>query len=177
MGCNVMYRISLLLFIWGLSWWSDARGEQPQMLGQPLIVGHYKSGSVYGPNYPIDEVPLDRLTHLIYHFADLTPEGDVILGDRFADVQKLYFDIEVKDDSFVGNFAKLILLKKQNPSLKTIISIGKWGSDKDYAAISATDEGRKKLAKSAVDFILQYGFFFCLVRFLPPSASGYSRPR
>jgi hypothetical protein len=52
-----------------------------------FIIGHYRNNVLHNPLYEIDDIRADRLTHLIYQNADLTAEGDVVLGHRFLDIQ------------------------------------------------------------------------------------------
>lgn len=123
-----------------------------------FIVGHYRNNVLHSPLYEIDDIPAERLTHLIYQNADVTPEGDVVLGHRFLDIQKLYLDLDIEKLPYAGNFAKLAQLKQQYPNLKTLISIGKWGQSQYFLAAAKTAEGRNRLITSAIDFMLMYGF-------------------
>jgi chitinase len=122
------------------------------------IVGHYRNNSLRSSIYEIDDIPAERLTHLIYQSALITENGTVELADRFIDIQKLYLDLDIEKSPYAGNFAKLAQLKKKYPNLKILISIGAWGQSNTYRSITKTPEQRHQLAKSCIDFMEAYGF-------------------
>lgn len=122
------------------------------------IIGHYRNNLLHSPIYEIDEIPAERLTHIIYQHAEITPEAKVILGNRYLDIQKLHLDLDVEKYPYAGNFAKLMRLKEQRPQLKTIISIGKWGQSNYFRESTKTADTRSQLITSAIDFMLMYGF-------------------
>lgn len=122
------------------------------------IIGHYRNNVLHSPTYEIDEIPAERLTHIIYQHAEITPEATVMLGNRYLDIQKLYLDLDLEKYPYAGNFAKLRQLKERNLELKTIISIGKWGQSNYFREATKTADSRSQLITSAIDFMLMYGF-------------------
>jgi len=54
------------------------------------------------------------------------------------------------------NFRNLLLLKKKNPDLKILISVGGWTWSKNFSDAALTDTSRKAFAVSAVDIIRKY---------------------
>lgn len=48
-------------------------------------------------------------------------------------------------------------MKEVNPMLKIILSVGGWGAD-GFSQAAMTEEGRKRLAASAIELVKQYGF-------------------
>lgn len=50
------------------------------------------------------------------------------------------------------------MIKKKNPGLKTLISVGGWTWSRDFSDVALTDASRKKFARSCNDFITKYGF-------------------
>ncbi len=57
-----------------------------------------------------------------------------------------------------GSFGKLIELKKANPNLKTIISIGGWTLSLKFSEVAADSAKRKLFADSAAAFASKYQF-------------------
>jgi chitinase len=55
-----------------------------------------------------------------------------------------------------ANFSYLISLKKRNPELKVIISIGGWGGSHNFSDAVLTDTARNAFAASAADIVRQY---------------------
>lgn len=43
---------------------------------------------VYDPiSYLINDIPIDRYTHIVYSFANMSDDGTVFLSDDWADTQ------------------------------------------------------------------------------------------
>ncbi len=123
----------------------------------PVIMGYYSQWSVYSPNIHIRDLPTHLMTHFVYKSADLTKDGEVILGDSYADIEFLYPGAD-RNDRFLGSFGQLTKVKKRQPELKAIISIGGWGRSEHFSSIAASPNGRAKLAKSAIQFMQKYQF-------------------
>jgi len=90
----------------------------------------------------ITKIPAEKLTIINYAFANVE-DGIVKSGE--GDVQR---------DSL--NFATLHQLKKINPDLKILVSIGGWAWSKGFSDAVLTAEGRKTLTKSGIDFLIRY---------------------
>ncbi len=91
------------------------------------------------PQYAIDSVAVEKLTHIIYSFCHLS--GNVL---------------QVDNSDGASTITNLVALKKRNPSLKVLLSLGGWGGCKTCADVFATDKGRKEFAQS----VLQLNQFF-----------------
>lgn len=166
MICKVFSRIHLIVcqiliscwFLVSLSTFGFESSPSVTNVTDKYIVGHYRNNPLRSSIYEIDDIPAERLTHLIYQSAHLTEQGTVELADRFIDVQKLYIDLDVEKSAYAGNFAKLAQLKKKYPNLKILISIGAWGQSNLYRSLTKTASQRSKLATACIDFMEQYGF-------------------
>lgn len=79
----------------------------------------------------VDEYPVEKLTHIIFSFCHL--KGNKLAVDSKSDVETIQH---------------LVSLKKRNPSLKVILSLGGWGGCKTCSDVFSTDEGRKEFAQS-----------------------------
>ena len=82
----------------------------------------------------------NKLTHINYAFVD-------VRGNR-ACLGK------IKTDTV--NFRNLLKLKKINPDLKILISIGGWGGSKNFSDAVLTDTAREGFAASAVAIVKKY---------------------
>jgi chitinase len=87
-----------------------------------------------------DKIDAAKLTHINYAFVDVK-DGKAFLTN-------------LKTDS--TNFRKLNLLKKKNPDLKILISIGGWAWSENFSDAVLTEASREVFAKSSVDIIRQY---------------------
>ncbi len=109
---------------------------------QKRLVGYYAAWAAYSGFYP-DMVEGNKLTHINYAFANIGSDLKLTLG---------YPDVDLI------NFSKLNELKKSNPALKTIISVGGWSWSGRFSDVALTDTSRTIFADSCVDFITKYGF-------------------
>ncbi|MBN1409787.1 MAG: glycoside hydrolase family 18 protein [Spirochaetales bacterium] len=122
-----------------------------------IILGYFIEWGIYGRAYKTSEIPVKSLTHMNYAFAEVTPEFEIGMLDPWADIQ---ISLPGEDTSlpFLGNFNQMVVMKKTNPNLKTLISIGGWTKSGNFSAMAASGEGRAKFAASCVDFIRTYQF-------------------
>ncbi|MBS1528495.1 MAG: glycoside hydrolase family 18 protein [Bacteroidetes bacterium] len=103
-----------------------------------VIIGYV--GGYHGL-YDSTMVHPERLTHINYAFV-------VIRNNR------AYLEHEKTDTM---NFRNLLKLKKINPKLKVLISIGGWGGSKYFSDAVFTDTARRGFAASAVAIVKKYG--------------------
>jgi chitinase len=85
----------------------------------------------------VDTTKIDatKLTHINYAFANVV-DGKVIEG-------------EGRENDDKENLAKLNSLKRINPDLKILISIGGWTWSKGFSDAALTEESRKIFTASA----------------------------
>ncbi|GJF14797.1 chitinase [Mycolicibacterium cyprinidarum] len=121
------------------------------------VVGYFTEWGIYQRGFDVADIPVDLLTDINYAFADINANGEVVLFDRFAAVEKSYPG-DTWDQPVRGNFNQLAKLKEQNPDLNVLISIGGWTLSRNFSDVAATQQSREKFAASAVDFITTYGF-------------------
>ncbi len=88
----------------------------------------------------VEEIDAEKLTHINYAFVNVQ--------DSLAVLTNLATDST--------NFRKLNGLKKINPDLKIVISIGGWAWSENFSDAVLTESSRLKFAKSSVDIVRQY---------------------
>ncbi|MBU7316392.1 glycosyl hydrolase family 18 protein [Paenibacillus oleatilyticus] len=154
--------------------------------GGKKIVTYYPAWAVYGRNFKVPEIDASKVTHINYAFADIcwngkhgnpdptgpnpqtwacadekgninVPNGSIVQGDTWADTGMSYPG-DTWDQPLKGSFNQLIKLKKANPHLKTLISVGGWSWSNRFSDVAADPATRSNFAKSAVDFIRKYQF-------------------
>ncbi len=92
-----------------------------------------------GPPERVDHVPAQKLTHIIFSFCHLK-------GNRLA--------VDNANDSL--SLVKLAGLKKRNPNLKVIISLGGWGGCATCSEVFASEKGREDFTISTVNLLNTY---------------------
>ncbi|MBV1777329.1 glycoside hydrolase family 18 protein [Burkholderiaceae bacterium DAT-1] len=109
------------------------------------VAAYYTSWSSEARQFPVSSIPADKLTHVIFAFA-LVKEGQVV-------------QMSPEHDARGANlFKQLRMLKSAHPHLKTLISIGGWTGSATFSDVAATPASRARFARSAVQFMRQYGF-------------------
>lgn len=88
------------------------------------------------------KIPAEKLTHINYAFANVA-DGVVT-------------HMEGKSEKDSVNFLMLQELKKRNPDLKILVSIGGWTHSKGFSDAVLTVESRKKLTDSGIAFLQKY---------------------
>lgn len=106
------------------------------------IIGYYPSWKSYS-GYTPDKIDTSKLTHLNYAFANIDDDLKISMG---------------YPDKDPDNFKILQDLKKVNPNLKTLISVGGWNWSGKFSDVALTVASREKFAKSCVEFIKEHGF-------------------
>jgi chitinase len=134
------------------------------------VIGYYAAWTVYR-DFEVSAIPAAQLTHINYAFANISEDGDIVLGDPWADVEMP--DPNDKSGAEIqGNFRQLQLLKAAYPHLKTLISVGGWSWSERFSDVALTAESRARFARSAVDFITRYGFDGVDLDWEYPTGSG-----
>ncbi|MEQ6117982.1 glycoside hydrolase family 18 protein [Reichenbachiella sp. MALMAid0571] len=101
----------------------------------PVVMAYY----VPERNYKPEEIPVEKLTHIIYSFTNVI-DGEM----RFRRPEVAGPKLEA-----------LVQQKKRNPDLKVMIACGGWGAD-GFSDMALSEESRTKFINSASEFIKKY---------------------
>ncbi|KAI1637372.1 glycoside hydrolase superfamily [Biscogniauxia mediterranea] len=112
--------------------------------------------------YQPQELPVSELTHILYAFADIAPNGTVLPSDPAVDLEKRYPpDVRERDRgqrNAYGVVKQLFVHKKRHRHLKTLLSVGGWEYSPKFAAVAASEAGRQAFARSAARLVTDWGF-------------------
>src|SRR5689334_19677547 len=92
------------------------------------IIAYYSGGPAQ-----VDSLPAEKLTHIIFSFCHLKGNN---------------LNVDNKNDSTTIN--KLVGLKKRNPKLKVIVSLGGWGGCEPCSDVFSTEDARQQFSESVV---------------------------
>ena len=121
-----------------------------------MSVGYFNGGGdvTAGPGGDINKLDVRQITHLNYSFGLVYNNEKDEANDTLKDVSKLHqiwLSQKVQDD-----LLKIPQLRKQNPNLKVLLSVGGWGA-RGFSGAAATKESRAVFIQSAQEIIAKYG--------------------
>jgi chitinase len=133
--------------------------DGPPPGGGKRLIGYFTAWGIYARNYQVAHVPASKLTHINYAFSNITSDGKCILGDAYADIDKGGgWPGEWDAGQLRGNFRAFKELKRTNPQLKLLISVGGWSWSTYFSRVAATAASRSAFVKSCVDLYIRGQF-------------------
>ncbi|OAQ84186.1 glycoside hydrolase family 18, chitinase [Purpureocillium lilacinum] len=115
----------------------------------PVNAVYYPSWKLYDGKPP-SVVQAEVVTHVYYAFVGVHENGTLRSLDEYADFEAPIGDYEGCIDALGG-------LKKRNPSIKTLVSLGGAEASSEFPALAASEESRQELASSVRDFCDRHG--------------------
>lgn len=117
----MMKRLMFFLFLFASS--IDSISQSKKNL---TVIAYYSAGPE-----KVDSLAAEKLTHIIFSFCHLK-------GNQLS--------VDNKKDSLT--IQKLVGLKKRNPALKVMLSLGGWGGCETCSPVFSSDQNRKDFAQS-----------------------------
>src|SRR5215216_2671767 len=119
-----MQRILFSFFLAGLLF---SIRSSSQTRNDFVVMAYYADGNFSS----IDSFHIEKVTHLIFSFCHL--KANKLNVDNAADTAVIH---------------KLVALKKRNPSMKVILSLGGWGGCETCSDVFSTKQGRSEFSVS-----------------------------
>ena len=133
--------------------------QKPTRRPVQRVVGYFPDWT-YGRDakcrYTVEDIDPMLYTHLNFAFARV--DG----GNRSAPTFKLA-PFDATDLGPTGQYARFVALKKKNPNLKVLLSVGGWThsdppNDWIFSTMAETPEGRKQFIESSIKYLRDNGF-------------------
>ncbi|OQP43138.1 glycoside hydrolase [Niastella yeongjuensis] len=125
---------------------------QKSRKGQPITVIAY----YFGPPEQVDSFAVEKLTHIIFSFCHL--KGNVLVVDNAR-------------DSLI--IQKLVSLKRRNPQLKVLLSLGGWGGCETCSQVFSDEKDREVFAQSVKNLLDYFQADGIDLDWEYPAISGY----
>lgn len=133
------------------------------------VMGYVAQWDMYDRKYPIETIPGDKLTHIMYAFCLPNPNQEDYnkLKEHYPFPPKPYYPppqlpegaFAIHDEyAFEQQVPALMALKQKYPHLKICISLGGWTLSWTMSKVMSTPSLRSQFIKSSVDAIIKYGF-------------------
>lgn len=103
------------------------------------MVGYYASWASAG-GYTPDKLPAEQFSQINYAFGKIE-EGRAVLSDPARDGK---------------NLRELTALRRRNPDLNIVLSLGGWDDSAGFSDAAASAENRKVFARSCADLLLAH---------------------
>ncbi|KAF5366205.1 hypothetical protein D9758_005724 [Tetrapyrgos nigripes] len=130
--------------------------------GGKVQTAYFTNWGIYGANFQPQNVDPTKLTHILYSFADVTPDtGNIKLTDSYADEQKHYptDSWDETGNNLYGCLKQFYLMKMANRNLKVLLSVGGWTySQSGHFGFVTSASSRTTFVNDAVKLIEDYGF-------------------
>ena len=181
-GCTVSDALDMMVL--------DTDGSGSAALDKPLqdnnkpykntsgkVVGTYfTEWSQYGRHFPVDKIPAQNLTHILYGFIPICGNNESLniegmqssyrtlkqscqgQPDYTVAIHDMGGALGYSDQQIGGNFGKLIALKKAHPHLKVLPSIGGWTLSDPFFEMHDAKK-RAIFIKSVKEFLQTWKFF------------------
>ncbi|KAI0416919.1 glycoside hydrolase superfamily [Xylaria grammica] len=121
---------------------------------------YFTNWGIAQEKYLPQRLPVDDLSHVLYAFADIAPNGTVLSANPEVDLTQKYPDDNYWEQGHnaYGAVKQLYIHKKWNRQLKVLLSVGGGEYSPKFAAATSTEMRRQTFAKSAVKLVTDWGF-------------------
>ncbi len=144
------FKTIFLIITISLSMWQcdDVNQKQLTESKEDVTLKKYKTiGYIAGyRDFDFSKIQADKLTHINYAFANII-DGKVDFGGKTASNEA---DLKEEDIKSLQD------LKRINPELKILVSVGGWTWSTHFSEVASSSSNRSIFARSAVDFLLKY---------------------
>ena len=148
---NITRGLLLLFFLMTVLFSFTSRESVTDDNREIAVIAYY-----IGNEKAIDNYQVSKLTHIIFSFCHLE-------GNR----------LDVDDAGDSATIKKLVSLKKNNPKLKVLLSLGGWGGCEFCSPVFSTESGRNEFVQSVKELNDYFGTDGIDLDWEYPAIEGY----
>ncbi|CAH1110937.1 unnamed protein product [Psylliodes chrysocephalus] len=119
------------------------------------IACYFASWAVYrnlSGTFDVYNIDPHLCTHVYFAFVELNEDGSLLILDKWESNDE-------NDGGHYHGFRNLANLRKVNPELKTLVSLGGWNAgSKNFSGVSADPVKRQRLVQDSMRLIEKYNF-------------------
>jgi chitinase len=133
-----------------------------------VVFGYTTNWAMYGRNFEAYQLPMDKLTHMLYAFWNIDENScEIVSVDEFADFERtipagsntcVNNQKWTDDNSASGTIHAYTTMREQAPHMKLLLSVGGWSMSSTFSKCSKNAADRAKIIKSVKDFLVKYDF-------------------
>src|SRR5690349_3504626 len=133
-------------------------GASPAQTPSPpfRVVGYYADWTAV--RAPIADIPAAKLTHVNYAFGKIGPDNRLTWNKAVAEQQVFMGDCTDPGCPH-GVFNQITTLKKSQPRLKFLLSVGGWTDSGPFYEMAASDATRQTFVDSCALFLRTFPQF------------------
>jgi chitinase len=120
------------------------------------VIGYYADWTA--TRYPLADIPAGKLTHVNYAFGKIRSDNKLTWNASLANDQAYPGDCSDPGCAH-GLFNQITLLKKKQPHLKFLLSVGGWTDSGPFYEMAAGDASRQTFVDSCAAFLKTYPQF------------------
>jgi chitinase len=123
---------------------------RPQAAPEFRVIGYVASWGVRSKGLRITGIRGEALTHILYAFGAVGPDGLAALGNPCLDIGDCGEAGRPPEIGPGGNFEQLRLLRQMHPHLRVLVSLGGWTGSAHFSDAALTADSRRRLVASTL---------------------------
>merc|ERR1712078_666844 len=136
-------------------------------MGDKVVFGYATNWSMYGRKFEAYQLPMDKLTHMVYAFFNVDEHScEIVSVDENADFQRAINPASntcIKGQSSwgtpsAGTIKAYEEMRKGAPHIKMLLSVGGWSMSNSFSKCTTDAASRAKIVGSVKKFLQEHDF-------------------
>ncbi len=129
------------------------------------VVAYHTNWSTYGRNFQVADLPIDQMRTIAYAFMNLDAQGNLVVGDSYADTEKRFtqngvlpldnWNDPTKPNQVYGNLGQFQKLKAQGKFFNLNAALGGWTWSANFSS-AVSPANQDNFVKSICTYLAKY---------------------